>query len=110
MVLDWFKRLTPSARRDYTRRERYRAVFSGPDGEWVLADILHRCGLIAAVHAVCEDGSGTDVFATGIVEGRRLAALQITSVLDMEMDEIIEAAREASKYDYEFEDSEETAQ
>ena len=52
----------------------YRSVFTGPDGEAVLADIIERSGVYKSSFA------STDVLHVGIAEGRRQMGVEIATI------------------------------
>lgn len=80
---------TPAAR----RRADYQALFSGPTGQRVLADLFKRCR-VGNVSVACRaDSGGGDPCMTFYNEGRREVALYIQSQLNMDDDEAIRLAQ-----------------
>lgn len=86
-VEDWLN--TPGAR----LRADYQAVFSGPSGQNVLADLARRArvGNVSAVIG--------DPYITYFHEGRRDMALHIRSQLNMSDEDMIDLAQRRAKTD-----------
>ena len=68
--MTWFYRLKE-------RQQRYREVFSGDNGEWVLADLVRECGYGQDPH------TAGDSHTTAYLVGRAYSVLHIRTILDM---------------------------
>jgi hypothetical protein len=83
----WFTRLKE-------RRQRYREVFGGGDGKWVLADLANACGFAQDPH------TPGDSHTTSYLVGRHFMVLHIRSILDMsdaEMAVLVKQQEEAER-------------
>jgi len=96
-VSDW-------AKRRMLRRGRYKRTFSGPDGNWVLRDLLHRAHVGEPSSAYDEVGR-IDAGASAFRDGRRSLALEIARELNLSDAEILRQAKETN---YEQDDEDET--
>jgi hypothetical protein len=91
-------RILPAHRR---RAADYRAVFSGPAGERVLADLFDFCG-------VARECSHLDAEGLNRQEGMRRVALRVASFLNLKDEEIVRRAMSASPFAEHPEDGDET--
>lgn len=85
-LFDWMR--SPQAR----LREDYRLTFSTPHGERVLEDLLKYGKVGHSIVVIGDNGQ-----ATGVNEGKRLAALRIVKFIDMSDREVMRLAQRSAE-------------
>lgn len=84
----WYRRLNILQ----GRQQRYQAVFSGPDGEWVLADIYRKCRVHLSSH------TPGDPYHTAYCEGIREVAVEIARILGEDADTMLRRANQETAH------------